>query len=460
MKHFIYSLLILFACTAWAKPPNVVFILADDLGIGGLHCFGTDYLETPNIDRLCSEGMKFTNGLAAYPTCQPSRMAILSGQYGPRTGGYRVMDHHRGKEQLIKYKVPKLTGLALGKTTIAECFKDAGYTTAMYGKWHAGNYSPALHPRYHGFDEAYACRGHYDMTRSDPKIELPEGMDSSEYFTGKAIEFMAKAKKEEKPFFLYMPYYLVHAPLETKKEYIDHFRTKLKDHKFIDRRPANVPVVAAMTKHLDDCVGRLMVALEKMSLDEDTIVVFTSDNGAYIQDLVGGARGQKGWTYDGGLKIPYIFRWKGKIKPKTVNAERIHHVDLYPTFLDLANVDKPKNHPLDGLSLGPLLFGKEQNLLKRSLYCYHPKYAQFNKKTKEWRWSWRNVIYSGDHKLIEWPEYDRYEMYNLADDPKEEKDLASTNPEKRDALKNMLHGWFKEVGAGEPVPNPNYALEK
>ena len=135
--------------------PNVVFIVADDLGIGGLQCYGTEWLETPNLDRLCSEGMKFTNGYASHPTCQPSRIAILSGQYAPRTGGYRVMEHHRGKEHLIKYEVPTLTGLPLEKTTFGEHFKANGYATAMYGKWHAGNYRPDLHPRYHGFEEAH-----------------------------------------------------------------------------------------------------------------------------------------------------------------------------------------------------------------------------------------------------------------------------------------------------------------
>ena len=138
-----------------AEQPNVVFILADDLGIGGLHCYGTDWLETPNLDQLCAEGMKFTNGYASHSTCQPSRIAILSGQYAPRTGGYRVMEHHRGKEHLIKYIVPKLTGLPLETISFGEQFKGHGYATAMYGKWHAGNYRPDLHPRYHSFDEAF-----------------------------------------------------------------------------------------------------------------------------------------------------------------------------------------------------------------------------------------------------------------------------------------------------------------
>ncbi len=341
--------------TVHASPPNVVFILADDLGYGGLHCYGNAWMETPNIDRLCGQGMKFTNGYSSHPTCQPSRIAILSGQYAPRTGGYRVVDHHRGQEHLIKFIVPQLTGLALEKITFAEQFKSNGYTTAMYGKWHAGNYKPELHPRHQGFDEAHVCRGHYDDSRTDPPLKLPEGVDSSEYFTGEAIKFMESAVKREQPFFLYMPYYLVHAPFETRQDYIDHFTEKLAGMKLLDRNADRVPIYAAMTRHLDDCVGRLLESLKQMGIEENTIVVFTSDNGSYSADLVGGYRGQKGDVYEGGLRVPYIFKWPGIIKAGSVCKERITHVDLYPTFLELAGVKPPGDHILDGISLAGLL---------------------------------------------------------------------------------------------------------
>ena len=290
-------------------PPNVLFILVDDLGYGGLGCYGTDWLETPRIDRLCAEGMKFTNGYASHATCQPSRIAIMSGQVAPRTGGYRVMEHHRGKEHLIRYEVPKLQGLPVEKTSIAEAFQAAGYRTALYGKWHAGNYRPDLHPRFHGFEEAHVCRGHYDDKRSDPPLELPEGMDSSEYFTGEAIRFMEQTQEEQKPFFLVMSYYLVHAPFETRADYIAYFQQKLAGRAFQDRKPERIPIYAAMTKHLDECVGRLLDALDEMGCVENTLVVFTSDNGSYTPDLTGGYRGLKGGVYEGGLRVPYIFRW-------------------------------------------------------------------------------------------------------------------------------------------------------
>ncbi|MBT3376972.1 MAG: sulfatase [Lentisphaerae bacterium] len=443
-----------------AERPNVVFILADDLGYGGLKCYGTDWLETPNLDRLCSEGMKFTNGYASHPTCQPSRIAILSGQYAPRTGGYRVMDHHRGKEHLIKYVVPKLTGLALEKTTFAERFRQAGYTTAMYGKWHAGNYNKSLHPRYQGFDEAYVCKSHYDVKRSDPHVDLPEGMDFSEYYTGLAIAFMEDANETGKSFFLYMPYYLIHAPFETRQDYIDYFRKKLEGRAFPDRNAERIPIVAAMTKHLDDCVGRLLDALKTMGIEENTIVVFTSDNGAYTPALTGGFRGQKGHVYEGGMRVPYIFKWPGRIKPRSESTERITHIDLYPTFLDLAGVSHPDDHVLDGESLAGLLTGKLDRLPERPICCYHPKYGQYHPKKKRWVYPWRNVIYDGNYKLREVVEYGTYELYNLEDDPKEAHDLTKGHPERAQQLIKKLRRWERDTGAPPLTLNPDYAPKK
>lgn len=439
--------------------PNIVFILADDLGIAGLNCYGTEWLETPHLDQLCSEGMRFNSGYASHPTCQPSRIAILSGQYAPRTGGYRVMDHHRGKEHFIKYIVPKLTGLPLDKTTFAEHFRSNGYTTAMYGKWHAGNYRPDLHPRYHGFDEAHVCRGHYDDSRSDPPLKLPEGMDSNEYFTYEAIKFMKASNEKEQPFFLYMPYYQIHAPFEAPQNLIDHFSAKLDGVKFKDHRAERMPIVAAMTKHLDDCVGKLLDSLKEMGIEENTIVIFTSDNGAYTPDLTGGYRGRKGDVYDGGLRVPYFFKWPGKIKPGTVSEERITHIDLYPTFSDLAGLPRPENYILDGESLAALLTGKTDTLPEREIVCYYPKYGQFNEKKRQWNKPWRNVIFDGDWKLREVVEYGTYELYNLKDDPKEENDLSKSYPEKTEDLIRKLRKWEETVGAPELTLNPDYVQQ-
>ncbi|CAA6678654.1 MULTISPECIES: sulfatase [unclassified Lentimonas] len=455
---FIVAALCACSLTYAQQAPNIVFILADDLGYGGLNCYGTDWLETPNIDQLSRDGMKFTNGYASHPTCQPSRIAILSGQYSPRTGGYRVMNHHRGQEDKIKYIVPQLTGLALEKTTFADTFKQAGYATAMYGKWHADNYDKALHPSGQGFDVAIVANDHYGKKPSRPKVDLPEGMDYAELFTGMAIEFMAEAKANDQPFFLYMPYYLVHAPFETRADYIEHFQAKLAGKVFKDKKADNIPIIAAMTKHLDDQVGRLVAALQEMGLEDNTIVVFTSDNGSYCKDLVGGYRGTKGDVYDGGMRVPYLFKWPNKIAAGSLSEERITHVDLFPTFLDMAGLPRPENHPLDGVDLTPLLTGKVEHIAPRPIVCYYPKYAGFSDKTKTWRVPWRNVLFDGDYKLRENVEYSSYELYNLKNDPLESKDLAPSHPEKVQQLEQKLRAWEQQVGAPELTPNPDYSL--
>ena len=238
-----------------------------------------------------------------------------------------------------------------------------------------------------------------------------------------------------------------------------HLVKKLKGKTFLDRKPRRVPVYAAMTKHLDDCVGRLLDALSKMGIEENTIVVFTSDNGAYTPDLVGDLRGQKGDVYDGGLKVPYIFKWPGKIEPGSQNTERITHVDLYPTFVDLAKVGRPENYPLDGESLAGMLIGKSNALPDRPIVCYYPKYGQYNEKSKVWKYPWRNVIFDGNYKMREVVEYGTYELYNLKDDPGESKNLASKQPEKLQLMQQKLERWKREVGAPSLELNPDYALD-
>ena len=438
--------------------PNVVFILADDLGHGGLHCYGTSWLETPHIDNLCSEGMKFTNGLSAYPTCQPSRMALLSGQYGPRTGGYRVSQQHQGYEHLIKYIVPEKQNLSLDKTTLAECFRSAGYATAMYGKWHVSNYSTG-HPVHHGFDDAIAGTGHF-TPNYHPQIEVAEGRYAEEVLTDKACDFMQKAHQDGKPFFLYLPYFLVHRPLEAKPEYFAHFKEKLRNTDLKDKHADEMPTIAAMTKMLDDCVGTLLTKISDLGLEQNTIVLFTSDNGAYNTDLTGPHRGHKGDTYEGGLKVPYIFKWPNRIEPGGKCHERIIGVDVYPTLLSLAGIQPPQSYPLDGVDLAPLLTGEMDELPHRQVFCFYPKYAAFKQQSKRWTFSWRNVIYDGEFKLIEYPEYDEYELFHLGHDLREENNLAEKNEAQRISLTGELHRWLKEINAPTLQSNPGYTLDK
>ena len=446
---------------AMQQRPNVVFILADDLGLGGLNCFGTDWLETPNIDRLCHEGMKCTGGLAPYPTCKPSRAAILTGQYGPRTSVYRVVDRHKGKEDKIRYHVPPNGEVLPDKVLMNQPFKQVGYATAMYGKWHISNESnPEKHPLKYGFDEAIESHGLHYKAKINPPMEVPAETAVGEALTDKAIAFMDSSVKKGQPFFLYMPYFWVHGPVDADPELIAYFEKKLNGVDLIGTRTAEVPTIAAMTKMLDEQVGRLLAALKDLGVEDDTIIVFTSDNGSYNANFTGSYRGRKGDTYEGGMRVPYIFKWNGQIKSGSDTAERIIGVDLYPTLLSLAGLPQPENHPLDGCDFAPLLLGQTQKLPDREVYCYFPKYAGFSKKTERWSQSWRNVLYSGNSKLTEYPEYDEYELYNLNEDPQEKKDLAKAIPEKTELLKSKLHRWMKGIGAPEMKLNPDYSLTK
>ncbi|VGO19232.1 sulfatase [Pontiella sulfatireligans] len=447
----------LLATLAIAKQPNVILILADDLGIGGLHCYGTEYIETPNIDRLCQEGMHFSNGLAAYPTCRPSRAALLSGQYGPRTGIYRVKDSY-GDEDKAKYVIPKNQQLATDKITLGTVFQNAGYATAMYGKWHVSNERQTHPQEYFGFDEAFASAGAHYKAKSTPPVDLPDGMMIEELFSQKASAFMEKSVKADKPFFIYMPYFLVHGPAEARQDYIDHFKKKLSGLD-LEKGGKDLDVTVAMTKMLDDFSGVLLDKIKELGVEEETIVVFTSDNGSYDRNLVGEYRGRKGDTYDGGMRVPYIFKWPGKIKPDSVSYERIIGVDMYPTLLGLAGIEPPADYALDGKDLTPILTGKSNRMQSRQVFCFYPKYAQFNAKKGRWSFSWRNVIYDGEFKLIEYPEYGEYELFNLADDPKEQQNLAMRNPEKCEAQTVKLHQWLKSIHAPQLEPNPDYSLK-
>jgi len=438
-----------------AAKPNVIFILADDLGIGGLHCYGTDYISTPNIDKFATQSMRFTQGLAAYPTCKPSRAAIISGQYGPRTGIYRVRDSY-GDEDKAKLVIPKNNTLDPKKINIAKVFKAAGYTTAMFGKWHV-SYEEQTHPSTHfGYDVAYVSHGAHYNAKSFPPVDLPKGMTIEEKYTHMAMDFMDKAVKEKKPFYLYMPYFYVHAPMESTPEALKAAKERLKGVKVTKKGSKDLPTLVAMTSMLDEYVGTLLKKVDDLGIADNTIVLFTSDNGSYDANLCGGYRGRKGDTYDGGMRVPYIFRYPGKIKPATSNSERIIGVDIYPTLLGLAGVEKPKNYTLDGVDISPILTGEKDKLAPRNVFCFYPKYARYNTHKKRWSFHWRNVIYSGDDKLIEYPEYNEYELFNLNKDPKETQNLARKNPEKTQALTKKLHTWLKDVGAPKKTPNPNY----
>jgi arylsulfatase A-like enzyme len=436
--------------------PNVIFILADDLGWTDLGCQGSKFYETPNIDRLAKQGMRFTDGYTCGPNCQPTRAALISGQYGPRTGVYTVGNINRFDWQSRPLRpVDNVVNLPSDRVTIAGALKAAGYTTAMFGKWHLGQQED-YHPGKRGFDEAIVSAGrHFDFATS-PKVDYPKGTYLADFLTDKAIGFIKKNK--DKPFFLYLPHFGVHSPFQAKPELIKKFKEKK------GAGGHNDPTYAAMIASVDESVGRVLDELDKLKLSEKTLVIFSSDNGG-----VGGysreglpktnsptdnapLRGGKGMLYEGGIRVPYIFRWTDKVAANVTCKVPILSVDLYPTLLELCGAKAPKQ-TLDGESYAGLLTDSGKGKLKRDAIFWHfPGYLGQGKNA--WRTTPAGAIRQGEWKLLEFFEDGRLELYNLADDLSEKKNLAKEKPEVVKKLHARLVAWRKDVGAPMPKPNP------
>lgn len=448
------------SCAAAAEPakPNIVFILADDLGWSDLGCQGSKYYESPHIDRLAAQGMRFTDGYTCGPNCQPTRAALMSGQYGPRTGVYTVggIDRFNWQSRPLR-PVDNVQQLPLDRVTLGQAMKSAGYKTALFGKWHLGQQGQ-YHPGQRGFDEAIVSMGkHFDFVTL-PKVDYPKGTYLADFLTDRAVDFIRREK--DGPFFLWLHHFGVHSPYEAKKELIAKFEKKegVGGH--------NNPTYAAMIASVDESVGRVVATLDELKLSEKTLVVFTSDNGGvggYLREGLKKAgdttdnaplRGGKGMLYEGGIRVPYAFRWTGRIKPGTVCAEPINSVDLYPTLLEIAGAQRPDKQPLDGVSYLKLLTGDGKGKLDRdALYWHFPGYLGAGQNT--WRTTPAGVIRSGDWKLQEFFEDGRLELYNLADDLSEKKDLAKTHPDKTRELHDRLKAWRTSIKA--PMPTPQKA---
>lgn len=447
------------AVQALAEPdrPNVVFILADDLGWTDLGCYGSKYYETPNLDRLAAGGMRFTSGYTCGPNCQPTRAALASGQYGPRTGVYTVGSIERFDWRSRPLRpVDNVESLPLEKVTIAEALKKAGYATGLFGKWHLGGRE--FHPTQQGFDEAVVSMGRHFNFVTQPPGEVPPGMYLADFLTNRALEFIERHRRE--PFFLCLHHFAVHSPHEAKKELIARFQGK----------PAagghHSPVYAAMIASLDESVGRVRAKLEELGLADHTLVIFTSDNGGvggYQREGIlkaGGItdnaplRGGKGMLYEGGIRVPYIFSWPGKIAPGTVCDEPITSVDLYPTLLEIAGAHPEPGYPLDGTSyLACLTSGGKARLPREAIFWHFPGYLGAGKGT--WRTTPVGVIRMGDWKLMEFFEDGHLELYNLREDLSERNNLAAKMPEKAKDLHARLVAWRQKIGA--PMPRPRTA---
>jgi arylsulfatase A-like enzyme len=437
-------------------PPNVVFIMADDLGWTDLGCQGSRYYETPNIDKMAKDGMRFTAAYTCGPNCQPSRAALISGQYGPRTGVYTVGATTRFDTSMRPLvPVENVQQLPLEKSTVAEALKQAGYATALYGKWHLGQQGKH-HPSQRGFDDAVTSMGkHFDFA-TQPKVDYPKGVYLADWLTDKSLAFIEANKA--RPFFLCLHHFGVHSPHEAKPELIERFKKKA------GAGGHNDPTYAAMIYSVDESVGRVLAKLDELKLSGNTLVIFTSDNGGVGGYVAAGVkakegitnnaplRGGKGMLYEGGVRVPWIARWPGKVKAGATCDEPIIGVDLYPTLVHLARGKFEPGYVLDGTSITPLLFGnggRAQGQARYPLYWHFPGYLGSGKDV--WRTTPAGAIRAGDWKLIEFFETGKIELYNLADDVGEKTDLAAKMPDRVKDLRDDLAAWRKKLNAPMPV---------
>jgi len=431
--------------------PNIVFIMADDLGYTDVACFGSRYYETPNIDRLATQGLKLTNHHHCQ-NCAPTRAALMTGQYGPRTGVYTVGGTERfdtSKRPLIP--VENVTDLPLDRSIIAKQLKEAGYVTGMFGKWHLGQ-KEGHHPGKRGFDEAIVSAGAHFNFKTDPKTDYSEGEYLADFLTDKAVDFIDRHQGE--PFFLYLPHFGVHAPHDAKADLIKHFKDKPAAGGHHD------PTYAAMIASVDESVGRVMKKLDDLKLSDNTILIFTTDNGGvggYIREGIkrGGGditdnaplRSGKGSLYEGGTRVPFIVRWPGVIEPGATRDIPTIHVDIYPTLLELGGAAKPK-HVLDGESLVSVWKSSNASLKRDAIYQHFPGYLGAGKEY--WRTTPVTLIQQGDWKLLEFLEDGHLELYNLKDDIGESKNLASAQPDRAKELHGRLIAWRDSIHA--PMP--------
>lgn len=436
------------------RHPNIVFILADDLGYTDVACYGSKYYETPNIDRLAAEGARFTSGYTCGPNCQPTRAALMTGQYNPRTGIYTVgsIDRFNWQSRPLR-PVDNAEDLPLDKTLLPQALKQAGYATGMFGKWHLGN-KGEYHPARRGFDEAIVSAGAHFNFKTIPQQDVPEGTYLADYLTDKASDFIRRHRGER--FFLYLPHYAVHAPHDAKPEGIEKFKPKPGAGGHKD------PTYAAMIASVDESVGRIVALLDELKLADNTLVIFSSDNGGvggYERlGIHGGSitdnaplRGGKGMLSEGGIRVPYIFRWSGKIKPGIVDDTPINSVDLYPTLLEISGGQRPAGHVLDGASYAQLLIGALGTASRAPLFWHFPGYLGARNNT--WRTTPAGAIRAGDWKLVEFFEDHHVELYDLKHDISEERNLAAANPERAAALQKQLADWRQSLGAKMPSPN-------
>ncbi len=455
--------------------PNIVFVLVDDLGWADLSCQGSVFYETPHIDRLAAEGMAFTDAYAAAPVCSPTRASLMTGKYPARVG---VTQYIGGSAQGKLLDVPYIDHLPHSEHSIAAALRDGGYQTWHVGKWHLGG--EPYWPDRHGFDVnlggcdwGMPAHGYFSPYRIATLPDGPDGEHLPDRLTDEALNLIAQ-RDADRPFFLNLWYYLVHTPIEAPPELVAKYQAKArameldqqnpfevgepfpcehKRHQRITRRTVQSdPTYAAMVETLDTNVGRLLDQLDALGIADDTLVVFTSDNGG-LATAEGSptcnaplAEG-KGWMYEGGNREPLLVRWPGVIKPRSTCSEPVTSPDFYPTLLEAAQLGPLPTQHIDGKSFIPAL--RSEPFERGPIYWHYPHYSNQGGAPG-------CAIREGDWKLIQFFEDHHVELYHLPDDIGEHNNLADDKPQRTFALQQQLECWLEDIEATIPKPNPDY----
>ncbi|HEA23121.1 MAG TPA: DUF4976 domain-containing protein [Pricia antarctica] len=470
-KYVLPILILLLLSWKPAKKKSFVFILVDDLGWTDLGYSGSTFYETPHIDALSRSSIQFTNAYAPASVCSPSRASILTGKHPART---HITDWIPGDDP----KNEKLLGpldlneLPLKEVTIAEVLKQNDYSTFFAGKWHLGD--KGLLPQDQGFDmniggyhKGQPPGGYYSPYENPYLSDGPDGEYITDRLTNESIKFLDTV--DDNPFFLFLSYYTLHTPIQANLLHIDKFKKKLKnldslalferkEGEAMTRLAQRDPEYASMLYALDENVGRLVAKLKKEGLYENTVIIFTSDNGG-LTTLKSGynfeaptsvlpLRGGKGWLYEGGIRVPLLIKPSNYKEQNRIVSEPVIGQDFFPTILSQAKIDIDRNLEIDGIDLTPLING-DQNLDRGELYWHYPHYHGSG-------WTPGAAIRQGDWKLIEFYETETVELYNLSEDISEKNNLASEYPEKVNTLKQKLDELQKTTNANKAIRNPKY----
>lgn len=460
------------------RKPNFVFFLVDDMGWTDAECYGSSFYETPNIDRLASRGMLFTDAYAASPVCSPTRASILTGKHPARLN---ITDWIGGGQRGLLLPAEYEHALPLEEVTFAEILRQAGYITCFIGKWHLGD-NPEFFPQNQGFDLNIAGHGagqpasyfypYRSRNRRNTYWDVPdlvmgeEGEYLTDRLTDEALHFLDSNSRD--PFLLYLSHYAVHTPLESKEDLTGYYRDKVaglppkEGPEFISEKEYGMtrqyqdnPVYAGMIQSVDESIGRIMKRLEELGVAENTVIIFMSDNGGLTTlarsrnapTAVLPLRAGKGWLYEGGIREPMIIRWPGVVREGSICNEAVTSTDFYPTILEMAGLPLLPDQHADGRSLVRLL-KEDGELYRDALYWHFPHYHGSGNRPS-------GAVRAGEYKLVEWYEDGSIELFNLREDIGEKYDISQEMPGKAGELREMLHRWLEEVDARMPMRDPD-----